>query len=904
MYYTLEFKPAGKHIMVKEGTTVLAAARLAGVSIEAMCNGIGQCGQCEIRILEGQVSAITATEKAVLSAIKQAQGFRLACRTKVLSDLCIEIKKEVTKPVILSPSPIHHIEMHPNVCRYTLNIEALDPLKPQAALERVQKALKQQCNHTQAITATLGISKKLQKYMGKKSLSLDVWVYQDQRIIGVFPQNSDAPLGVAIDIGTTTMTFSLYQLETGQHLAEVSALNPQIDLGEDIISRIHYAQEAVDGTQTLHKLLIESLNHALIKLCEVCQCQVEQIAEMTIAANTVMTHFLLGLSTESLGVAPFMPFSHQAWSIAAKTIGIHILEEGQIYVLPSVRGFIGGDHTAVLATVKPYTSKQYQLIMDIGTNSEVCIGNEEGLFVTSCATGPALEGGNLTCGMRASAGAVEGVHIDSKTLKPTLKVIGAIPPKGLCGSGVIECVAEMLRTGIIEKSGRFNPQIESPRIRQNAKGKKEYVLVFAEEGSERDLSITIDDLRAVQLAKGALYAGVQMLLKKVGRNQVDTLILAGAFGAHLNKHKALQIGLFPDLPLDKVKIVGNIAGEGAARMLLDRQLRFTMEKVTPKITAVETAGDPAFQTAFLEALSLPHETAPFTANFSGRWPCQGQDTRVLPQDFQVNDKKIFTEKAEMIKVAQVLGQSQRISIFPPMQNFEAVLLGAPIQKTATGFTCGNYIYKALPEADGFGYFSCEHPYVQTLLKAIRSQEDKKTVLEMEGPFSILGALIDPMILYQAGKQQPALLYQILDRITRSLIQLSKQAIRAGINIISFADPLGVYESVGQDFYQAFSGRVMVAFLKGIEPALDQAIVHLCGKTSAGLIKTGTFLPQVLRGKREYTALQNILTFSQDPKIRIIGQSCMHNLEKPQVLFTQLVPRPENASFAKPIKSEQ
>jgi uncharacterized 2Fe-2S/4Fe-4S cluster protein (DUF4445 family) len=427
--------------------------------------------------------------------------------------------------------------------------------------------------------------------------------------------------GAAIDVGTTTLAAYLCDLGTGQTVAQTSRMNPQISYGEDILARITYISQEARGLEILQSALIGAVNEILAELAGKAGIVSGDIEELVMVFNTAMHHIALGIDPRYIGKIPFVPAVSDPLDIKARDLGIRISPAAYVHSLPVEAGFVGADNVAVLIAEEPYKKKEVQLIIDIGTNGEIDLGNQDRLFSTSCATGPALEGAQIKFGMRAAPGAIERVRIDRETLEPRYKVIGnehwypenpRPGAKGICGSGIIDVIAGMFKAGIILSSGRLNSKAPSGRVRKNEAGKPEYVLAWAEEtAGGGDIVISQADIRAVQLAKAAIYVGARYLMDRYGVKEPERVILAGAFGSYIDKENAMTIGLFPDCPLEKVEAVGNAAGDGARYALLDRNKRAEAAVAARRICFVETAAEPDFQQRFTAAIAFPHSSDPF-----------------------------------------------------------------------------------------------------------------------------------------------------------------------------------------------------------------------------------------------------------------------------------------------------
>ncbi|MDR3602660.1 MAG: ASKHA domain-containing protein [Desulfosporosinus sp.] len=630
------FQPSGRRGMIESGSTLLEVARELGIDIESPCSGTKNCGKCKVKIEEGyyeklgltshisHVSPLTESEKIALQPEEVRANYRLACCTQIKGDLLVFVPEESrsTQQIVLETGKDRLLQVNPAVHKYFVKMIPASMDDHRGDFDRLKASLLAQYTHLNqelSIDYTVLLSLPKTVRQGKWSVTATLW--KNQVIIALEPGLVEAAYGVAIDVGTTTVAAYLCDLLTGKVLQQDSMMNPQIRYGEDVLSRITYGMNNDNGLAIMHQTVIEGINTLVSRLSEASGINVEQVADMVLVFNSAMHHIALNIDPSYMGRAPFAPAIRASLDIKARDLGIRIAPGGNIHCLPVEAGFVGPDNVAVLIAEEPHKQEKRMLIIDIGTNGEIDFGNKERLLSTSCATGPALEGAQIKFGMRAAPGAIETVLLDPVSLEPRFKVIGeanwyhpsqTIKAKGICGSGIIDIIAEMFKSGIIDTSGKFNMQLSSPRIRRDAHNKPEYVLVWAEETSiGSDITVTQGDVRAIQLAKAALYVGAKILMQKWGTNQVDSVTLAGAFGSYINKESALVIGLFPDCDLAKVVAVGNAAGDGAKLALLDADKRTDAQAVADIIQFVETAVEPDFQTQFIQALNFPHSNDTF-----------------------------------------------------------------------------------------------------------------------------------------------------------------------------------------------------------------------------------------------------------------------------------------------------
>ena len=627
--YTIVFQPSGRRGEVPAGKTVLAAAQELGVGIEASCGGKGVCGKCRIIVEEGRfeklglvsgashVSERGETEEKFFTEDELSRGYRLACLTQITGDLVVTVPEESrsVKQVILEKGKKRTFTINPAVKQYTIKLPAPTLEDARDDRRRLLDVLEEK-EGLSGLTVDYPVLRTLPRTLRENDWLVTVSVWQGKEVIRVESGEAPHSLGIAIDIGTTTLAAFLCDLVTGELLSKASRMNPEIGYGEDVLARISYAMANEDGGEKLQRAMQDAVSELAAQMTGEIGRTPSEVDEMVLVYNTAMHHFTLGLDSRYVGRSPFAPAASDALDIKARDLGILINPSANIHSLPIEAGFVGADNVAVLLAEEPYNSESVKLIIDIGTNGEIDLGNKERLLSTSCATGPALEGAQIAFGMRAAPGAIERIEINPETYEPRYKVIGKdewfpdisfTGAQGICGSGIIDVVAELYRAGIISKAGRINTKLDTPRVRKDDKGKAEYVLAWAPETAvHKDIVITQGDIRAVQLAKGAIYVGAKYLMEKYGIDHVDEVILAGAFGSYINKKSAMALGMFPDCALEKVQAVGNAAGDGARIALLNVEKRKEAARVAREVEFIETAVEPDFQTRFMEALAIPH----------------------------------------------------------------------------------------------------------------------------------------------------------------------------------------------------------------------------------------------------------------------------------------------------------
>jgi uncharacterized 2Fe-2S/4Fe-4S cluster protein (DUF4445 family) len=662
------FQPSGRRGEVPEDITIIEASRKLGADIEALCGEKKVCGKCKVRIEEGyfekygvdskksHVSGWQEEEEKYINANDREDGFRLGCVAKVQGDLLVFVPEEsrAGKQVVSKAARDIHIEHNPAVKLYYVEVEKPSFEEPTGDFERICAELEKQYG-LKDLRIDIQTLRQLPGALRKGDWKATVSVWMDQEVIRVQPGQGDASYGLAIDIGTTTVAAYFCNLATMEVLDTVSMMNPQCKYGEDVMSRITYHMMNEGGLETMSDDIIAALNTLIeqavtathpprkkvkkkkgeegpdefIEVPEegktyLCLAK-EDIEDITLGCNTAMHHILLKLDPEHVGMAPFPPVIHHSLDIRARDLGININPSSYVYILPNEAGFVGADNVGVLIAEEPYNKEEIQLIIDIGTNGELVLGNKEKLISSSCATGPALEGAQLAYGMRAAPGAMERIKIDPETHEVDYKVIGRdawrsfsepedMQAKGICGSGILDLLAELYKAGIVAKSGVFNKKGQkSERFRKNADtGRPEFVLAWAEETSiDKDIVVTQKDVRQIQLAKGALYAGCKLMVRRMGIEKVDKVKIAGAFGTHVDREKALIMGLFPDCEIEKIMSVGNAAGDGCRAALLNREKRVEANWVSRNVEYIELTVEPNFQQEFMEAMQLPHMTDEF-----------------------------------------------------------------------------------------------------------------------------------------------------------------------------------------------------------------------------------------------------------------------------------------------------
>ncbi|MBI4317085.1 MAG: DUF4445 domain-containing protein [Chloroflexi bacterium] len=631
MEHRVIFQPSGRRGLVEQGKTLLEAARELGVEIETVCGQKQTCGKCKVRIEEGffqrygiasgmeHVSPITPSEVKFVKEAERASNVRLACQTRVHGDVLVFVPEASrrTKQIVRKAARDLAIDLAPAIKKYYVELPKPTLAEPSGDFERLSSGLASTYGLTGLeidYTCLVALPQRLRDDDWKVTAA----VWQDRRIMCVEPGFVEDTLGLAVDIGTTTVVGFLTDLRTGNVLATESMMNPQVAYGEDVMSRITYAMSETDGLAKMHTAIVEGLNTLARRAAEQAGHGPEDILEVVVVGNTAMHHIFLNIEPKNLGLSPFIPAVTKSVDVRAGDLGLKVNPSANVLVLPNEAGFVGADNVGVLIAEEPYNQEEAWLIIDIGTNGELVLGNRHRMLSCSCATGPALEGAHIHFGMRATPGAIERVKIDPNSLEVQFKVIGkpewhtsypagAVGARGICGSGIIDAVAEMFKAGVLQKSGAFCKTLDSRRIVKTPDGKLHFVIAWAGETSiGQDITVSQGDVRAVQLAKGALYCGAKFLLRKFGVTHPDKIILAGAFGSYIDREQALVLGLIPDCELSKVYSVGNAAGDGARIALLNVAKRVEADEVARRVEYVELATEPDFQREFAAAMYFPH----------------------------------------------------------------------------------------------------------------------------------------------------------------------------------------------------------------------------------------------------------------------------------------------------------
>ena len=630
------FTPSGKRGRFPIGTPLLAAARQLGVDVDSVCGGRAICGRCQVTIGEGDFAKHGIASRADhVSPAGQPElryadkkgikaGRRLSCSARLLGDVVVDVPPEsqVHKQVVRKRAEVRDITLDPVVRLYYVEVAEPNMHRPDGDLERLVHALGAQWD-LRDLRCDLHSLQTVQRTLRQGAWKVTVAIHADKQIIAVFPGFQDEVYGLAVDVGSTTMSAHLTSLRSGKVVASAGIMNPQIRFGEDLMSRVSYVMMNPGGDREMTSAVREAINTLVGQVCAEAMIEPGAILEAVFVGNPIMHHLLLGIDPTELGGAPFALATNDSIEIWATELELAIHPDARVYVLPCIAGHVGADTAAVVLSESPYVRDEMTLIVDVGTNAEIVLGNKERLLAASSPTGPAFEGAQISAGQRAAPGAIERVRIDRETLEPRYKIIGSdlwsdepgfedaverTGVTGICGSGIIEILAELYLAGVLKPDGTIDGAKAAVTGRVQPDGRSFSYLVRA---GENEIRVTQNDVRAIQLAKAALYAGCRLLMDHMGVETVDRITLAGAFGSHIDPVYAMVLGLIPDCSVDKVVSVGNAAGTGARIALLNSRARREIEAMVKRIEKVETALEPRFQEHFVQAMAFPHGTAPY-----------------------------------------------------------------------------------------------------------------------------------------------------------------------------------------------------------------------------------------------------------------------------------------------------
>jgi uncharacterized 2Fe-2S/4Fe-4S cluster protein (DUF4445 family) len=635
------FMPSGKRGHFPAGTPILDAARQIGVYVESVCGGRATCGRCQVAVQEGNfakhkivssldhISAKGPKEERYERVRGLVDGRRLSCSSTVQGDLVIDVPQDtvINAQVVRKAATDRVIERNSAIQLCYVEVDEPDMHKPLGDLDRLKAMLDKDWGWKDLLIAS-HLVPEVQKILRKGNWGVTAAIHRDMDssrpfIIGLWPGLKNEAYGIACDIGSTTIAMHLVSLLSGRIAASSGAPNPQIRFGEDLMSRVSYVMMNPDGREAMTKAVREAVNALIGKVCAEGNVKRDDIFDCVFVGNPIMHHLFLGIDPTELGQAPFALAVSGSLQFWAHEIGIEVSRGARLYMLPCIAGHVGADAAGATLSEGPHRQDRMMLLVDVGTNAEIVLGNRDRVVAASSPTGPAFEGAEISSGQRAAPGAIERVRIDPVTLEPKYRIIGvdkwsdepgfeeaaqATGVTGICGSAIIEVVAEMYLTGLISEDGVVDGSLagRSRRIVQNGR-----TFSYLVRDGEPRITVTQNDVRAIQLAKAALYAGVKLLMEKQGVDHVDTIRFAGAFGSFIDPKYAMVLGLIPDCDLSEVKAVGNAAGTGALMALLNRDHRREIEQTVKKIEKIETALEPHFQQLFINAMALPNKVDPF-----------------------------------------------------------------------------------------------------------------------------------------------------------------------------------------------------------------------------------------------------------------------------------------------------
>lgn len=595
--HAITFQPEGLRAEVHRGESVLVASQRCGINLDSLCGGRGKCGKCLIRVGQGKVTEPTPSEIAILPKSEMERGLRLACQTYPVTDLVID--------VLTAPRPVSSkiltwglelpVRLDPRLrtrSKYLVRPTLGDQLSDEA---RLRKAIK--CR-----SIDLNLLKRLPRLLRRHGWKIATITYLDE-VVDVREADGSELYGVAVDVGTTTIVVYLLDLVSGKVVTVESDYNAQIPYGEDVISRITYASREGDGLVLLQKLVIGTMNKLITRAAERAKVDRDLIYEVVCAGNTIMMSFLLGIDPSNIATSPYVPPVTSGLAVKAVGLGVEVNPGGYLRTLPSISGYVGADIVSDVLVSGMHRREGLSMLIDIGTNGEVVLGRGNEMLSASCAAGPALEGAEISYGMRGMGGAIEKVAINAESHDVFYTTIGGGKPRGICGSGLVDALASLRVAGIVDRTGRMRV------LDERGDSIPEFVIAKADDTEMgRDITITQKDVRNLQLAKAAIFTGCSLLMKemKVRASELKNVFIAGAFGNYIDPVSAIVIGMFPDVPTAKIKSIGNGAGFGARLALLSKMKSAEADEIARRIHYVELSAEAYFQREFLKALDLPH----------------------------------------------------------------------------------------------------------------------------------------------------------------------------------------------------------------------------------------------------------------------------------------------------------
>ena len=623
----IDFEPISRRVIYSKDNSIFKILAELGISIRSICGGSGTCGKCKISIQNGNeyLTPFTTSEMQYLTKEERKRGLRLACQT-FIDRTNLKLLESLNKPQfriylsnellleefkILTTGKNSEIQLNPLIKKYYLEVKEPSLEAPLPDFERIKAALLVKIPNflkKNGVSIDFDILNTLPEVLrkDKHKITCTLW---NKHIIACEPGNTEKEnYGIAFDIGTTTIVGYLVNLNNGKICAVDSKLNSQTAFGEDVITRITAIKEESENLNKLNATVINDLNKIILNTCIQAKVSPAQIYEATIVGNSVMHHIFLGINPINIGLSPFIPVIQEGLNVKASKLNLNIYKNGNVFTAPIIAGFVGADTIGVILSSNIDQEKELTLVIDIGTNGEIIIGNRKVLAVGSCAAGSALEGAHISDGMRAAAGAIDSINIDPKNLEVSYSTIRNKKPIGICGSGLVDAIAEMLKSKVITRSGAFNKAITNHERFIKVDKFPEFIIANREETSlNKEITITQNDIRQLQMAKAAFYSGVRLILNKLGENlKIQQIFLAGAFGNYINAKNAKFIGMIPDIQDEKIHQIGNAAGIGAQHCLLNKELRKKAQQLLSRIQYVEIAVEEGFQKEYAEALYFPH----------------------------------------------------------------------------------------------------------------------------------------------------------------------------------------------------------------------------------------------------------------------------------------------------------
>ena len=600
MTITVEFQPIGRRIEVEKGTSILKAAQMAGVGLESLCGGEGWCEGCRIRLVAGELSPLTQSEIDVFSQAEIKAGFRLACQATPQGNISIDIPPEslTAQQRLQTEGRQVGIELNPLVKSVNVSMDPASSHDLRADSTRLADALSRL--GYAPVSFNYAVLAEISDVLRENDWTIEAIIRWNEIIALLKPD--ERYFGLAVDIGTTKIAIYLYDLVTGDVVDKVGEMNPQIAYGEDVISRIAYCINEPNGRKDLQKTLIDTINTKVKEICEKAGIIPNQIVDAVIVGNTAMHHLLAGLPVRQLAYAPYTAAVSTELDICARDIDLEMTPGGYIHLLPNIAGYVGADHTAVILSTGLWQTKKKTLAIDVGTNTEISLAANGRILSCSCASGPAFEGAHIKDGMRAAPGAIERIKILNNEIH--FLTIGNQSPVGICGSGILDAIAEMKTVGIIDEKGRM--QEGEFNVRRNGTMLEFLLIPAASTGHDKDITVTRSDVNEIQLAKAAIRAGLEILLAEAGMvaAEIDEFIIAGAFGTYIDIPNAIKIGMFPEVPFERFTQVGNAAGMGAILTLLSSKQREITQEFIKKVEYVELTAHTGFQKEFIKAMYL------------------------------------------------------------------------------------------------------------------------------------------------------------------------------------------------------------------------------------------------------------------------------------------------------------